>query len=144
MISKELRDRTFSFALNTILFCRALPRTWEAQRIRGQLFDCGTSVGANYRAAGRARSAIEFIAKLGTVIEEADESEFWLDLLREARIDESAEHRKLTKEAGELRAIFVASRQTAIRTAQRKREQKKQQRAAEAAAKRAAKSIRPA
>jgi four helix bundle protein len=134
MISRDLRDRTFRFALDTIRFCRALPPTWDAQRIRAQLFDCGTSVAANYRAAGRARSDAEFIAKLGTVIEEADESEFWLDLLKEARIDESPEHRTLRKEAGELRAIFVAARQTAMRNAQQRRERTQQQRAKKAPA----------
>jgi four helix bundle protein len=73
---QNLRDRTFKFALATIEFCRQLPSTWEARRIAAQLFDCSTSVGANYRASGRARSDSEFIAKIGTVVEEADESEY--------------------------------------------------------------------
>ena len=125
MIHQNLRDRTFNFALATIEFCRKLPTTWEAQRIRGQLFDSGTSVGANDRASGRARSDAEFIAKIGTVVEEADESEYWLALVEAARIDTSADRDRLAKEAAELRAIFVTSRKTAIRTAERKRAAKK-------------------
>ena len=121
MIHQNLRDRTFNFALAIVEFCTKLPATWEAQRIRGQLFDSGTAVGANYRASGRARSDAEFIAKIGTVVEEADESEYWLTLVEAARIDTSPERDRLAKEAGELRAIFVTSRKTAIRTAERKR-----------------------
>ena len=117
---QNLRDRTFAFALATIQFCRKLPSTWEAQHIRGQLFDSGTSVGANYRAAGRARSDSEFIARLGVVVEEADESDFWLALLKASGIDDSAGRNELADEAGELRAIFVTSRKTAIANAKRK------------------------
>ena len=121
MIYQNLRDRTFRFALATIDFCRRLPGTWEARRIGAQLLDCATSVGANYRASGRARSDAEFIAKIGTVVEEADEAEYWLDLLAQANIHRSAQRDTLAKEAAELRAIFVASRQTAIRNRAQKR-----------------------
>jgi four helix bundle protein len=128
VVSEELRDRTFRFALDAIAFCRGLPETWEARRIRGQLFACSTAVGANYRAAGRARSDAEFIAKLGTVVEEADESQYWLELLHASGIDTTIRNRTLAKEAAELRAIFVASRKTAMRTAERKRQQRSQRR----------------
>lgn len=79
--AQQLKDRTFRFAVAIVTFVRALPSTFEARRIGGQLFDASTSVAANYRAACKARSRAEFIAKLGIVVEEADESTFWLDLL---------------------------------------------------------------
>ncbi len=110
---QPLRDRTFRFAVCVVGFCRDLPRTWEARRIAGQLFDAGTSVAANYRATCRARSKKEFIAKLGTVIEEADECELWCALLHRCGIGVGTLLDKLSAEAGELRAIFVASRKTA-------------------------------
>ena len=122
---QNLRDRTFTFALRVVQFCRALPSTWEARRIGGQLFDCGTAVGANYRAAGRARSDKEFISKLGVVIEEADESEFWLELLKGARITNGTERTALAKEASELCAIFVASRRTAQSNQKKKKADQK-------------------
>ena len=118
----DLRDRTFAFALSTIRLCRQLPATWEARRIAGQLFRAGTAVGANYRASRRARSDAEFIAKIGTVVEEADEVDYWLELLAEADIDRSAEREALAKEAGELRAIFVTSRKTAISNRAKRRQ----------------------
>jgi four helix bundle protein len=71
---KELKDRTKRFAVAVIELCRELPATLDAKRVGGQLIDSATSVAANYRAACRARSRAEFIAKLGTVLEEADES----------------------------------------------------------------------
>jgi four helix bundle protein len=110
---QPLRDRTFRFAVCIVGFCRELPKTWEARRIAGQLFDAGTSVAANYRAACRARSRKEFIAKLGTVIEEADECEMWCALLQRCGIGSGSLLDKLYAEAGELRAIFVTSRATA-------------------------------
>ena len=75
-----------------------------------QLLRSGTSVGANYRAAGRARSRAEFIAKIGVVVEEADETVFWLELLREGGI---MKLQKLMQEANELAAIFAAAHRTA-------------------------------
>lgn len=81
--------------------------------IRRQLFRSGTSVGANYRAACRGRSKADFIAKLGVVLEEADESLFWLEILTEAGIVKRETAAPLLKEANELVAIFVASLNTA-------------------------------
>lgn len=111
-----LRDRTKQFALRILKVCDSLPKTDAGRTISRQLLRSGTSVAANYRAVGRARSQAEFVAKLGVVIEEADESVFWLELLGEGGI--VPEHRlgELTVEANELVAIFVASQQTARRT----------------------------
>jgi four helix bundle protein len=75
-IAEQLRDRSFRFALRVVLFCRELPRNWEAQQIARQLFRSGTSVAANYRATCRARSGREFIARLRVVAEKCDESLF--------------------------------------------------------------------
>jgi four helix bundle protein len=102
-------------------YCTRLPSTWEARRIATQLFDCGTSVGANYRAAGRARSDSEFIAEIGTVVEEADESKFWLELLKQSKIDDNPSRDAVAQEAAEIRAIFVASRKTAIQNRETRR-----------------------
>ena len=86
MTPHELRQRTKVFALAIIRFCRLLPNTDEARVIRWQLLRCGPAVGANYRAVCRCKSDKDFIAKLGVVIEEADETSFWLELLVEATI----------------------------------------------------------
>jgi four helix bundle protein len=110
---RDLRDRTAEFALRIVKFCSALPKAWAAQRIAGQLFDAGTAVGANYRAARRARSHREFVAKIGVVLEESDESSFWLTLLKRSGLSSGAELEDLLKEAGELTAIFTASHKTA-------------------------------
>ena len=79
--AEQLKARTFRFAESIVRLVRELPATFEARRIGGQLFDAGTSVAANYRAACKARSHAEFIAKIGIVLEEADESAFWIELL---------------------------------------------------------------
>ena len=83
---EELRRRTKKFALRIIRLFKSLPRSSEAQILGKQLLRSGTSVGANYRAAGRARSRAEFSAKIGIVVEEADETVFWLECLVEAEI----------------------------------------------------------
>jgi four helix bundle protein len=85
----------------------------EAQELGRQLLRAGTGVSANYRAAGRARSRKEFIARLSVVVEEADESEHWLDLLDEAGLGTGAELDALKDEAAQLRAIFYQSIVTA-------------------------------
>jgi four helix bundle protein len=113
-----LKDRTFRFAESVVKLVRELPNTFEARRMGGQLFDAATSVAANYRAACKARSHAEFVAKIGIVVEEADESGFWLELLvRTSVINGSAVSTHLA-EASELTAIFTASHKTA---SQRKR-----------------------
>lgn len=105
----DLKERTKQFALRVIRLCRALPRSEEARIIGRQLLRSGTSVGANYRAACRARSKAEFVAKLGIVLEEADETVFWLELLQESDIVTARKLGSLAQEARELTSIFVAS-----------------------------------
>jgi four helix bundle protein len=109
----ELRARTKKFALRVIRMSQALPRTREANVILQQLLRCATSTAANYRAAGRSRSKAEFIAKLGVVIEEADETVFWLEMLAESGMVRASKLEKIQAEANQLLAIFAASRRTA-------------------------------
>ncbi len=111
--AEEMRERTKAFALRVINVYRALPGRGEARVIGQQLLRSGTSVAANYRAACRARFKPEFVAKLGVVLEEADETLFWLDLLQSAGILPTKRLQLLTEEAAELVRIFSASRQTA-------------------------------
>ena len=111
--SKELKDRTKRFAVNVIELCRELPPTLDGRRLGGQLIDSSTSVAANYRAACRGRSRAEFIAKLGTVLEESDESLSWLELMVDAKLVPLVRAERLLKEADELTAIFTAAVKTA-------------------------------
>jgi four helix bundle protein len=115
MVSKpeDLRERTKKFALRIIHLYRALPRSGDAQVIGKQLLRSGTSVAANYRAACRARSRPEFAARIGIVMEEADETLFWLELVSESGILPTSRLEGLLKEARELAAIFTASYGTA-------------------------------
>jgi four helix bundle protein len=109
----DLRDRTKRFALRILKLCDALPKTDGARAIGRQLLRSGTSVAANYRAAGRARSRAEFVARMGVVVEEADESVFWLELLVESGMIPKARLDDLVAEANKLLSIFVASQKTA-------------------------------
>ncbi len=109
----DLKLRTKKFALDVILFSRKLPRGEEFFVIRRQLIRSATSTAANYRAAQRAKSKADFIHKLGTVEEEADESLFWLECLAELATNKHAELQRLLKEADELTAILVTSRKRA-------------------------------
>jgi len=113
--TEQLRKRTKDFAIRIVRLFRSLPQAREAQIIGNQLLRCGTSVGANYRAACQARSRAEFIAKIGIVAEEADETAFWIELLADIGIMKKEQLDPLCKEAQELKAIFAASRQTAKR-----------------------------
>jgi len=110
---KDLRQRTKRFALRIIKLVEALPRGRTADVIGRQLLRSGTSVGANYRAACRAKSAADFISKMGTVEEEADESLFWMELLVEGEIMQASKLESLMKEADEILAITVSSIKTA-------------------------------
>jgi len=110
---EELRQRTKKFALRVIRLFQALPKTTEAQVIGKQLLRCGTSVAANYRAACRSRSKAEFIARLGIVAEEADESVLWLELLTDANIVKQRRLTEIMQESRELVAIFSTSLKTA-------------------------------
>ena len=109
----ELKHRSKQFAIRLIRLFRSLPRTDEARIIGKQLLRSGTSVAANYRAVCRARSRAEFIAKIGVVVEEADETVFWLELLADGGIIKAETLAGLLKEANELLAIFAASQRTA-------------------------------
>ncbi len=109
----QLRERTKQFALRIIRLFKALPRSVEAQVMGKQLLRCGTSVAANYRAVCRARSKAEFVARIGIVAEEADESVLWLELLEESGTLPSQRLQEILKEARELAAIFSASQKTA-------------------------------
>ncbi|MGQ0812348.1 MAG: four helix bundle protein [Nitrospiraceae bacterium] len=111
--TEDLKTRTKRFAIRIVKFTGTLPRTAEGRVLGTQILRSGTSLAANYRAVCRARSRAEFIAKLGTVVEEADETVFWLELLVEAEILERDRMDGLLSEAGELLAIFSASRRTA-------------------------------
>ena len=111
----ELKGRTKHFAVRVVKLFRSLPRTDEARVIGRQVLRSGTSVAANYRAVCRARSKAEFIAKIGVVVEEADETVFWLELLVETGIVPQARMVDLLAEANELLAIFAASQHTAKR-----------------------------
>jgi four helix bundle protein len=108
-----LKDRTKMFALRVIKMSDVLPRTRAANVIANQILRSATSMAANYRAVGRARSKAEFVAKLGVVLEEADESVFWLELLADSRIVSAEKLRDLIGEANQLMLIFSASRRTA-------------------------------
>ena len=112
----ELKNRTLDFGLRIIELCKALPRSVEGQVIAKQLLRSGTSVGANYRAACRGRSKPDFISKLGIVLEEADETVYWLELIIRSRMLPEQRVAALLKEANELVAIFVASSRTAKAT----------------------------
>ena len=108
-----MKRRTKQFALRIIKLCESLPAGKTSDVIRGQLLRAGTSVGANYRAACRAKSNADFIYKLKVVEEEADESLYWMELLIEAGIMEQARLTELVNEGDEILSIIVSSIKTA-------------------------------
>ena len=112
MNRQDMKGRTKEFAKRIIKLCRALPNNREGRLIGNQLFRSGTSVAANYRAACRSRSKAEFIAKLGIVEEEADESLFWLEILAEMEIMSQDLLEALMKENNEIVAMVVSSIKT--------------------------------
>jgi four helix bundle protein len=114
-LAEQLKKRTKQFALDVIRFVRALPRTPAADVMGRQLLKSGTSVAANYRSACRSRSHAEFAARIGVVLEEADESELWLELFVESKLKDVVVPASLTQESHELRAIFTQSSITANR-----------------------------
>ncbi|MGD1102806.1 MAG: four helix bundle protein [Terriglobia bacterium] len=113
MTPNEMKSRTKAFALRVIKLVGALPRNTTGQIIGRQLLRSATSVGANYRAACRAQSRAEFAAKLSIVVEEADESLYWLELLEESSLIKPERLTELLKEVNELLAISVSARKTA-------------------------------
>ncbi len=108
------------FAIRLIRFIRTFPRTDEGSVVGKQLLRSGTSVAANYRATCRARSKAEFVSKIGVVVEEADETVFWLELVLELQMGDNNESTALLREANELLAIFGASQRTAKSNTPRK------------------------
>jgi four helix bundle protein len=109
----ELKKRTKVYALRVMKLVGALPETTAGRTIGNQLIRSATSVGANYRSACRGRSKPEFVAKLGIVVEEADESVYWLELIIEGELLKKALVEPLLLEANELTAIMIASHKTA-------------------------------
>jgi len=109
MTEQELKDRTKKYALRIIKLVKALPKTADGRIIGNQLIRSGTSVGANYRAVCRARSTAEFISKLGIVVEEADESGFWLEIIIESGLMKKELIKPLLKETEEIISIMVSS-----------------------------------
>ncbi len=114
MTTQDFKNRTFEFGVRAISAVEALPKI-ETARILGQLLRAGTSVGANYRAAARARSQADFISKLGVVEEECDESAYWMEVIIARKLLRRAQLKSLLAEANEPLAITVASIKTARR-----------------------------
>lgn len=115
--ARKMQARTKVFAVQVVKFYARLPKTEEARVLGRQLLRAGTSIAANYRAACRAKSDADFIHKLGTVVEEADESLLWLELLEETGICLAAQVATIKKEADELVRILQTSLTTAKRNA---------------------------
>jgi four helix bundle protein len=111
----ELKQHTKQFALRVMKLVDALPSGRSGNAIGNQLVRSGTAVGANYRATCRSRSKVEFIARIGVVEEEADESGFWMELIIEGELLPEAKVTALLQEANELTAIMAASRISASR-----------------------------
>ena len=120
-MSKELKNRTKTFALDVVCLCADLPKVSETRHVIDQLQRCSSSVAANYRAACRGKSTADFIAKLGIVEEEADESAFWLEFVKDLQERQKLtlgervlkETNRLWDEANQLLAITISSRKTA-------------------------------
>ncbi len=113
MNALELQERTMQFALRVLRFVEALPKTLTGRTIAKQVARSGTSVAANYRAARRCKSRGDFINKITIVLEESDETEFWIELAQRMEMLPEAKLAKLRDEASQLTRIFNATRKTA-------------------------------
>ncbi len=113
MKEKELKERTKQFAHNIVKLALLLPNDKLGNHLQGQLIRSSTSVAANYRATCVAQSKRSFVSKLGIVVEEVDESLFWLEFIRDENLLKYEDLNSLLLEATELTAIFIASRKTA-------------------------------
>jgi four helix bundle protein len=109
----ELKIRTKKFAHDCVKLAVSLPKSKLGNHIEGQLIKCATSVAANYRAACVAQTKKSFIAKISIVVEEADESNFWIEFIIDEKLILDDEVKRLFKESEELTLIFIASRKTA-------------------------------
>ena len=113
MTKEELKHRTRTFAVSVIRYVETLPKNKANDVITYQIIKSATSVGANYRSACRGRSTAEFISKLNIVIEEADETSYWLEIIGDTNTNIDKEIlNKLHRESNELTAIFTASSKT--------------------------------
>ena len=121
MNAEEMKIRTKSFSLRAIQLVNALPKSSVARVLGDQLLRSATSVAANYRAACKGRSRAEFIAKLGTVEEEADECQLWIELIGDAGLIHKQLLASLLSEAKEITAIVAASRKSAFRNRHKER-----------------------
>jgi four helix bundle protein len=113
MKSSDLKERPFDFGVRCVKLAEALPKSRAGDALGSQLLRCGTSVGANYRAACRGRTRAEFVAKLGIVEEECDECLFWLDLIARLGLIKPASLSPLRQEADEILCIIISSIKTA-------------------------------
>ena len=113
MKSEDLKERTKQFAHRCVKLAMVLPDTYLSNHIQGQLIRCATSVAANYRAACLSQSKAGFVSKLSIVLEETDESFFWLEFIIDENLLKINLVESLLKEADELTAIFISSRKTA-------------------------------
>ena len=109
----ELKARTKKLAISIILYHKKFPKTEEAKIIGRQLLRSSTSIAANYRAVCRARSDAEFYSKICIVVEEADETVFWLEIIKEININDIDETNQLLSEANEILKIMAASKKKA-------------------------------
>ena len=109
----DLRKRTEQFALDCIRLVEMIPKSFAGKHMGMQLLRSSTSVAANYRASQLAQSKLVFISKLSIVIEEADEAEFWLDMLGKSKIFDTEETARLKNEAHEIASIFIVGRRNA-------------------------------
>ena len=113
MKQEELKARTRAFALRIIRLAESLQDTPTAKVVRNQMIRCGTSVGANYRAACRARSKADFVSKMGIVEEETDETIYWMELIVDADIVKRPRMVNLIDEADQIMSIVISSIKTA-------------------------------
>jgi len=113
---ENFKKRTKKFAVDVILFCNSLKNGKSSSVVEYQLVKCATSVGANYRAACRARSKPEFFSKICIVVEEADETEYWLEVIEEAQLARNQEElKRLQKEAHEIVMILTKAKTTSYK-----------------------------
>ena len=117
MTPEQLKERSKKFALRVLNLAERLPRSVKGRVFSDQIARAGTSAAANYRAACKARSHAEFISKLGVAEEEADEVQFWLEMIGGANLIRHNRISELYREARELTAIFATSRKSAARSA---------------------------
>lgn len=115
MKSEEMKERTKKLALRVLKLAEQLPKTVTGRTLGGQIARSGTGLAANYRSACKGRSKAEFIAKLGIAEEEADETQFWIEMIVESGLISENKGNSLLQEAKEITAILAASRKTASR-----------------------------